>query len=287
MLGKEIEIAEQLARDAGKRILEHFHAGFVVEEKPLSAGYTEPVTIADRESSTIIVEGLAKAFPDDAVLSEEEPDETEKRLRSKRVWIIDPLDGTKGFSEKQDDFAVQIGLVENGIPVLGVVFQPIGDVLYSAVRGGGAFMTTPESSARRLQVSDKQQFDEMTLAVSRSHRSKRMGRILEHFAFEKEFPHGSVGLKVGFVARQSADLYIHLSPHTKFWDTASPQIIIEEAGGRLTDIYGEEIDYSLRDVRNLNGILTSNGVSHAKAVSHLRPLLTEFGRLRAKQSTHI
>ncbi len=284
MLEKEIEIAEKLARTAGARILEHFDAGFVVEEKSLNAHYSEPVTIADRDASQIIVKGLAKKFPNDAILSEEEPDDIERRIESERVWIIDPLDGTKGFTEKQNDFAVQIGLVENGSPILGVVFQPIGDVLYSAVKGGGAFMTTPEVGSQRLHVSGNESFEQMTMAVSRSHRSKKMGQIFEHFGFRDEFAHGSVGLKVGFVARQTADIYIHLSPHTKFWDTASPQIILEEAGGKLTDIFGDEIDYSIRDVRNLNGIFASNGVSHASAVSHLRPLLSEFGRLRVKKT---
>ena len=77
-----------------------------------------------------------------------------------------------------------------------------------------------------------------------------------------------------------ADIYIHMSPHTKFWDTAAPQIILEEAGGVLTDIFGEKIDYTLRDVRNHNGIFASNAAAHAEAVAHFRPLLTDFGRLK-------
>ena len=77
-----------------------------------------------------------------------------------------------------------------------------------------------------------------------------------------------------------ADIYIHLSPYTKFWDTAAPQIILEEAGGKLTDIFGETIDYRGRDVVNHNGVFSSNGVSQAAAVKHLRPLLKEFGRVR-------
>ncbi len=282
MFETEFRAASRLAREAGASILKYFYNGFEIEEKPVTAHYSEPVTIADTTSSKIIVAGLSAEFPKDAVLSEEELDDTERRMASDRVWIIDPLDGTKGFTQKQSDFAVQIALVEKGIPVVGVVYQPIGDVHYGAVRGKGAFLTTGSGNPESLHVSDVSVFSEMTMAVSRSHRSEKMDLVFEHFGFEKEFPHGSVGLKVGFLTQKTADIYIHLSPHTKFWDTAAPQIILEEAGGILTDIFGEKIVYTLRDVRNHNGILASNGAAHQSAVDHLRPLLTDFGRLRIK-----
>ncbi len=280
MLKRELETATELAREASHAIMKIYHEGFEVEEKSQSAHYSEPVTIADKTSSRIIVAGLNAAFPDDAVLSEEEVDDTERRIRKSRVWMIDPLDGTKGFTEKAGDFAVQIALTENGDPVLGVVLQPIKDILYYAVKGEGAFLVKDGDYAQTLEVSDITEFSEMTLAVSRSHRSKTMTRLVEHFGFENEYPHGSVGLKVGFLTQKVADIYIHLSPHTKFWDTAAPQIILEEAGGKLTDIFGERIRYEIEDVKNHNGIFSTNGVSHENAVTHLRTLLTEFGRVK-------
>ncbi len=282
MLKKELETAINLARKASVAIMEIYHEGFEVEEKFANTNYSEPVTIADKTASKIIIEGLAEVFPDDAILSEEEPDDTQRRMRKSRVWIIDPLDGTMGFTQKQGDFAVQIGLAENGEPILGVVLQPIGNNLYYATKNEGAFLQVDDDEPNRLQVSDRTGFSEMTLAVSRSHRSPRMTNLIKHFGFKDEFQHGSVGLKVGFLTQQIADMYIHLSPYTKFWDTAAPQIILEEAGGRLTDIFGDKIHYDLEDVRNHNGIFTSNGVSHEKAVARLKPLLTEFGRLRVK-----
>lgn len=280
MFEKEMRTAEALAREAGATILRFFHEGFEVNEKPLNSHYSEPVTIADTTSSRIIVEGIAAEFPLDAVLSEEEVDDTDRRLASDRVWIIDPLDGTKGFTEKKGDFAVQIALVVDGEPVLGVVFQPIGDLLYRAVKGGGCYLEKERAEAAPLRVSAETDFQSMTMAVSRSHRSSKMQRIFEHFGFKDEFAHGSVGLKVGFLAQKTADIYIHMSPHTKFWDTAAPQVILAEAGGSLTDIFGDPIDYTKADVRNHNGLFASNGVAHNKAVEHLRPLLTEFGRLK-------
>lgn len=281
MLEKELDVAVALAKEAGRAILEIYEEGFEVERKTIQGSFSEPVTKADKESSRIIVEGLSLEFPADAFLSEEEPDDTERRLGSRRVWIIDPLDGTQGFTEKMGDFAVQIGLVEDGKPVLGIVYQPIGSRMFHAVKDLGAYVSEEESEPERMTVSDTEDFSEMTIAVSRSHRSPKMNRVFEHFGFESEFRHGSVGLKVGFVACRSADIYIHLSPHTKFWDTAAPQIILEESGGRFSDIFGGRIDYTLADVQNHNGILCSNSAAWRRSVDHLRPLLTEFGRARA------
>lgn len=284
MLEKELETAIKLARKASVAIMKIYHEGFEIEEKFVNEYYSEPVTIADKTASKIIVEGLAKVFPDDAILSEEEPDDTARRLSKSRVWIIDPLDGTKGFTEKMGDFAVQIALTKDGAPIVGVVLQPMKNLLYFAVKGEGSFMTKDGGEPQKLEVSKKSDFSDMTIAVSRSHRSPRMTKLIEHFGFKDEFQHGSVGLKVGFLAQKVADVYIHLSPHTKFWDTAAPQIILEEAGGKLTDIFGEKIRYEIADVRNHNGIFSSNGVSHEKAVSQLKPLLTKFGRLRVKSA---
>ena len=282
MLKNELETAVNLARKASDAILKIYEQDFKVEEKFVNDSYSEPVTIADKTSSKIIVEGLAKTFPDDAILSEEEPDDIERRMEKSRVWIIDPLDGTKGFIERKDDFAVQIGLVENGESILGVVYHPVEDILYFATKDGGTYMSRKGGEAIQLEVSEKRDFSTMIIAVSRAHRSNFMTQIIEHFEFKDEFKHGSVGLKVGLLAQKVADIYMHLSPYTKFWDTAAPQIILEEAGGKMTDIFGESIKYDLEDFRNHNGIFSSNGVSHEEAISHLKPLLTKVGRLKVK-----
>jgi 3'(2'), 5'-bisphosphate nucleotidase len=222
---------------------------------------------------------LKAAFPADGILSEEAVD-TDDRLTKQRVWMIDPIDGTYGFVEKAGDFAVQIGLIENGKPTVGVVFQPINNRLYFAAKDAGAFLIENGGEPQKLQVSDKFDFREMTLAVSRSHRSPKMTSLVNYFGFKNEFPHGSVGLKIGLLARQQADLYIHLSPRTKFWDTCAPQIILEEAGGKLTDLFGQEIVYTIQDVQNYNGILATNGTAHETVLAHLKSLLAKFGRLR-------
>lgn len=281
MLQEELETAIALAREAGDVILEFYENGFTVEEKFSNDNFGEPVTEADRASSELIVEGLKNAFPEDGILSEEAAD-TDERLTKQRVWMIDPIDGTRGFIEKAGDFAVQIGLTENGKPIVGVVFQPINDRLYFAVKSVGAYLIEKQGEMKKLSVSDKFDFREMTLAVSRSHRSPKMTNLVNYFGFKNELPHGSVGLKIGLLAQQKADLYIHLSPRTKFWDTCAPQIILEEAGGKLTDLFGQEIVYDIQDVQNYNGILATNGTAHETVLAHLKSLLTKFGRLRVK-----
>jgi len=285
MLQHELETAIALARIAGKRILEHYATDFETEQKLGADNLYEPVTIADREASRIIVDGLEAAFPDDAVLSEEEFDDVNRRLKTSRVWIIDPVDGTAGFVKKDGDFAVQIGLTENGVPVAGVVFLPFHDSMSYAVKGGGSFTAICGGEAKRMQVSDKLELTEMTAAISRNHPSKNMARIIEYFGFKGVVRRGSVGLKTGLIADRSCDIYIHPSPRTKLWDTCAPQIILEEAGGRLTDIFGGEMRYGDANLQNLNGILATNGVAHEKAVAKLKPLLAEFNRKDANNST--
>lgn len=282
MLEKELAAAVALARQAGKKILEFYALEIVHEEKLGADNLTEPVTIADRTASRIIVEGLLETFPDDAILSEEETDHADDRLFGKRVWIIDPIDGTWGFIKKDGDFGVQIGLTENGAAVLGIVLLPASGKLYYATKDGGAFLIENDGAPQRLRVSEKTNFTEMNLASSRNHRSPKMYRIIEDFGFRQEIQRGSVGLKVGLIAERICDLYIHLSPRTKFWDTCAPQIILEAAGGRMTDLFGAPLRYDLRDVQNHNGILASNGAAHEQTILTLKPLLNEFGRLRVK-----
>ena len=278
MLQHELETAIGLARIAGRSILQHYADGFETEEKLGADNFTEPVTVADRDASRIIVDGLSAAFPDDGILSEEEADDRERRLSSSRVWIIDPIDGTAGFVKHDGDFGVQIGLAENGVPVLGVVFLPAHDILSYAIKGEGSFMVRDGGEPQLVTVSDKTRFDHMTLAMSRNHPSSRMGRIIEEFGFTKSSRRGSVGLKVSLIADRTCDIYIHPSPRTKLWDTCAPHVILEEAGGRFTDLFGLEMDYDKADLQNRNGILATNGVSHDLAVERLKPLLAEFGR---------
>ena len=277
----ELQTAIELAQTASAKILEHYASDIIVEEKLGVDNFYEPVTAADRVASLIIVDGLSEAFPADAILSEEEIDLPDERLTFDRVWIIDPIDGTSGFVKKDGDFAVQIGLAEHGEPKLGVVMLPFHETLYYAERGKGSFMVAG-GETKQLFTSSTEDLSQMQMAVSRNHRSPKINAVLREFGVAGELQRGSVGLKIGLIAEQVCDLYIHLSPRTKLWDTCGPQIILEEAGGRLTDLFGERFRYNISDVQNYGGIVATNGASHDQVITRLRPLLNEFGRLKLK-----
>jgi len=279
MLERELETARSLAFEASKLILGHYANEIVAEEKLGADNKYEPVTAADRAASRLIVDGLRDAFPDDAILSEEEIGEGLEWTRAARTWIIDPIDGTAGFIKHEDDFAVQIGLIDNGKPVVGVVHLPAFGITYEAALGSGAFMIA-NGERDPLAVREVSDPSEMRVALSRNHFSPRMNILLDHFHFASNVRRGSVGLKMGLIAAQESDVYIHLSSRTKLWDTCAPQIILEEAGGILTDIYGDALVYDTPELSNLNGIVACGSAGHARIIDGLRPLLESFERKR-------
>ncbi len=274
---REILVATELARQAGAVLLEHYYSPFLVEQKVNALDELEEVTAADREANELIVTRLQKEFPDDGILAEESTD-SEHRLKKDRVWLIDPMDGTKNFIARDGDFAVQIGLAVEGESILGVVYQPVRRVLYRAVRSGGAWIEEEDKPAARMSVSSQTKPSEMVLASSRSHRSPRMEHVVSKFGFKNETRRGSVGVKIGLIAEQQADLYLHLSPSTKQWDTCGPEAILAEAGGRLTDLFGQPLRYNGLRIDNRNGIVATNGAAHEMVIENLAPLLEEFGR---------
>lgn len=273
---RELDVAIDLAKTAAASILAQYEKPLRVEQKNYDDD-VEPVTQADRTANEIIVNGLQKEFPSDGILAEESID-TERRLGKSRVWMVDPLDGTNGFIDGNGDFAVQIGLVEDGEPVVAVVYVPLSRVLYRAVIGNGAWIERPQRETERAAVSARQTFAAMRLAASRSHRSPRMNKVVQRFGFREEVQRGSVGIKIGLLVEQQCDVYIHLSPRTKEWDTCAPQLILTEAGGRVTDLFGRPLKYNVRDVNNRNGLVASNGAAHELIIETLAPLLVEFGR---------
>ncbi len=273
---RELRVAIRLAREAGAAALVHYGGPLHIVHKSENE---DPVTQADYAANDVIVRGLTAEFPADGLLSEESVD-TARRLACARVWMVDPLDGTKGFIAGNGDFAVQIGLVIAGRATLGVVYLPDTDVLYYAARGHGAWFARPELATAQVRVSAQTDLARMRLAVSRNHRSPKMDAVVRACGLQDQIARGSVGIKIGLLVEQQCDLYIHLSPRTKQWDTCAPEAILGAAGGRLTDLWGQPYRYNTEDVQNRNGLVATNGAAHATVVARLAPLLTEFGRAR-------
>jgi 3'(2'), 5'-bisphosphate nucleotidase len=279
---EELRVAIALAREAGAAVLGFYGKPMHVEHKD---EFDEPVTQADRAANALIVRGLREAFREDGILAEESVD-TDRRLGRARVWMVDPIDGTKGFIAGSGDFAVQIGLAVEGRSVLGVLYAPSTDVLYRAARGQGAWVTRPiadaEGGAReeRLRVSGETEPSRMRLAESRSHRGPRMDAVVRALGIREEVKSHSVGIKVGLIVERQCDLYVHLSGKTKQWDTCAPEAVLTEAGGRMTDLWGEPLRYNTPDVYNHNGILASNGAAHEALAARMKTVLDDFGRAR-------
>lgn len=277
---REMRVALEVAREAGAAILEYYEGPLHIEQKS-DAGDREPVTQADKVANEIIVRRIHREFSDDGILAEESVD-TARRLSKQRVWMIDPLDGTTGFIDGNGDFAVQIGLIEEREPVLGVVYQPLTGVLYRAAKGAGTWIERPQLEPEIGRVSSHKEVSTMRLAASRSHRSPRMDQVVKAFGLKEEVRRGSVGIKVGLLVEQQCDLYIHLSPRTKQWDTCAPEIILTEAGGTITDLFGKPLIYNKPELQNRNGVVASNGLVHDRIIERLQPLLIQFGRLPAE-----
>ncbi|MBI4473885.1 MAG: 3'(2'),5'-bisphosphate nucleotidase CysQ [Acidobacteria bacterium] len=257
---EELDEAKRLAVDAGAILLEYYSTSHTVDWKAPG----DPVTIADRSASTFIVEHLRRRFPKDGILSEEEPDDR-TRLKHSRVWMIDPMDGTREFIEHRGEFAVMIGLAIEGVPVVGAVYQPTTEKLYFGAAGLGSFLQYKDS-VTPLHVSTEHVASRMTLAVSRSHRSSRVEQIRQRLGIKEVIASGSVGLKVGLLCEGRAHIYVHAGGRTNIWDTCAPDAILREAGGRMTDISNAPLKYDQPEVRNLNGLVATNGIVHDRVV---------------------
>ena len=265
-LKAELDAAVRLAREAGDLILGWYQSEAAVEYK---AG-DEPVTVADRASDALIRAGLWSLFPDDGLLTEESEDDL-ARLNRERVWIVDPLDGTTEFINRTDEFAVHIALAVAGQPVLGVIYQPAMDQLYHAVQGRGAYRVR-DGKVRRLQVSTVAEPARMCLVASRSHYSAFVEAARLKLGIESVQRIGSVGLKVGRLARGECDLYLATTV-AKEWDLCAPHAVLQEAGGALTDLCGRALVYNKRDIVGCRGLVGSNGLVHDQIVETLAPLV--------------
>jgi 3'(2'), 5'-bisphosphate nucleotidase len=267
---KELEVARELARDAGRILLEFYAKGAEVRWK----GHDDPVTAADQAANDMLARELSRRFPGDAVLTEELPDNL-SRLKKDRVWAVDPMDGTKQFIERVGEFAVMIGLAIDGEAKLGVVYNPSSDKMYYASPGAGAFVEE-KWSTKRLRVAPVSDPSLMVMAMSRSHPSRKVKTIGEKLGVSKCIQHGSVGLKFGLIAEGRAHLYINTTSATSLWDTCAPEAILREAGGVVTDCNGEALLYDRPEVRNLRGIMASNGTIHDRALEVTAEILAEY-----------
>ena len=254
---REMEETLRLVLAAGPLALRYYTPDMVVEYK----GEDDPVTQADREVNAFLVRGLRSAFPDDGILAEESADDPTTRLGRRRLWCVDPLDGTREFTERVDQWSIMVGLAVAGTATLGVVYSPPRDLLLAGIISEGAWVWD-EDGWRPLRVSSVDDPGRAVMAVSRSHRSDKVDALMAALGIRREIRHGSVGMKIALLALQKADVYVHPTRGTKEWDLCAPEAILHAAGGMMTDLYGRPFRYNKPDPANPYGIVASNGYLH-------------------------
>jgi 3'(2'), 5'-bisphosphate nucleotidase len=208
------------------------------------------VTEADHASSRAILGCIAARFPDDPVLCEETADDG-RRLGADRLWVVDPLDGTKEFLARNGEFSVMIGLVEGG-PVMGVVYLPAADVLYVAAERAGTWVQRRGEFSRLVRRPPS---GGLRLVTSRSHSDATVDAISAALPIRERRPSGSVGIKCALIAENQCDVYAHPVPYMGEWDTCAPEVVLREAGGSVTDCTGAALRYNKPDPHQPLGIL--------------------------------
>ena len=235
-----------LAREAGRAILEVYASSFSVQEKADSS----PLTEADLRSEKLILAGLRRMAPEIPVLSEETGQSAWAVRRNwSRLWVVDPLDGTKEFVQRNGEFTVNIALVDNHRPVLGIVHAPALERDYFACEGIGAFRSDARAAGRPIRVS-RRGSGAVRVVGSRSHRGSSLDGFLSRVGAHELVEVGS-SLKLCLVAEGSADVYPRLGP-TCEWDTAAGQCVLEQAGGQVLKLDGEPLEYNREDTLNPN-----------------------------------
>jgi 3'(2'), 5'-bisphosphate nucleotidase len=243
-----IDAVADIARRAGAAIMEIYQQDFAVRHKDDGS----PLTQADMAAHKLIHDGLQSLTPDLPMLSEESREiPWSERAQWSSYWLVDPLDGTKEFINRNGEFTVNIALINDQRPVFGVVYAPVRDVLYTGCEGSGAFMTQENSAARPISVRG---FDgnKPTVVASRSHRGQELEDLLQRIEQQYGDPEiismGS-SFKLCLVAEGRADLYPRLGL-TSEWDTAAAHAVVNAAGGKVTNLEGQDLRYNKENLLN-------------------------------------
>jgi 3'(2'), 5'-bisphosphate nucleotidase len=269
-LDRARQVACEVALEAGRLILGYYgDPEIATETKPDQS----PVTVADKAADTLIRDRLRTAFPGDGLLTEESADDG-SRFGKSRLWIVDPLDGTRDFLAQTGDFSVHIGLCVDGQPVLGVVYQPVRQALYHAIRGGGAYMDSNGGSVT-IRTSRRSEPGELRVGISRMNPDEGLGKCLAASGLAPRAVAMGASTKHMALARGDLDAVLNLSPAEQEWDTCAPEVILREAGCTVTDGDGKPMKYNQKDLYRRRGSVWSNSLCHPLMLRVIAPCLPE------------
>lgn len=240
-----LDIAKRAALKAGAAVLEIYDSG---DYESYAKADESPVTSADYHANEIIMDMLRTETPDIPIMSEETKQGTlADRAHWQRYWLIDPIDGTQEFIARSGDFAVNIALIENNVPKIGVIFWPPGQSLYYASKGQGAFKESPEGTERiKVRKLDKPEDSVVIIAISRRQSREKVFSRMSAKRIYQTLPLGSCSLKACFIAEGKADVFMRLGV-TGEWDTGASQCIVTEAGGKILAADFEPLTYNQRN----------------------------------------
>jgi 3'(2'), 5'-bisphosphate nucleotidase len=259
----ELSAALEAAERAGSLIRREYESFAAIPDAPASIS-----THVDKASQALILKFLHQKFPADALCAEETIPGFEKVPRSgPRAWVVDPIDGTRGFAKKVGQFSVMIGLLVNGRPVVGVVAEPAQHRVTYARVGGGCWAHVADATAMRCRVSVRPPADAVLVQswakpgqTTKPVAALRPARVVETY---------SGGVKLAMVARGEADVYANTYETFYDWDICAGHVLVTEAGGTVTDLAGNPITYQAADFSQRKGLLATNGQGHAEVVKKL------------------
>jgi len=265
-----LEVARRAARSGAEEIrdiYQQYLSGGSIDIRDKAVN--DPVTAADMAANRIITHTLREAFPDHAILTEEEPD-TWGETGHEWVWMIDPLDGTRDFIKANGEFVTMVGVTHYAEPTIGVVIEPATGLELCASKGLGAyknFLSDGEKSSKLTAPQDPD-LTGLRIAISRSHRDSKVDELIRLLDVKREISSGSVGRKMALVINGEADLYVHPARGTKLWDTCACEVIASEAGLVFLSGTGEPIRYHrpAGDMENDYGLLVCSPAIADKVV---------------------
>lgn len=258
----------KLTREAGKEAMKYYDRDYAIEEKEDES----PVTEADMASESILIEELKKTGY--GIVAEETG-----RLEGDRegvYWIVDPLDGTQDFIDKTGEFSIMVGLLVEGKPEFGVVYAPAQDKLWYASRGNGA-KRIKDGSETEISVADKESLSDYELIASRNHFTDKDREIARELGVDKVTRMGSLGIKFCSIAEGEADIAYYSTYKLGIWDSCAPHVILEEAGGKAFDVWGDNLEYDLEGKKMANGVVGIGGGAYDKVIETLRRKVEDLG----------
>lgn len=270
-LSKELAVALDVAEAAGAEVMRLYQSFEAIDDAP-----ADVTTDADVASQELILRRLSEEFPNDRLCGEETTAALERdRLSGKsdlaRLWIVDPIDGTRGFARKNGEFSIMIGLVEQAATVLGVVLEPaIGRLTYAVQGAGCHWRTSKNEPFQQAFVNKAGALSDATIAMSRSRGQEGEKKLLDLLGANRGIQTYSAGIKLAQLARGEADVYLGDYSSMHDWDLCAGCILVEEAGGRVTDWEGDPLTFGRSPFKQRLGLAASNGAVHAELLTVVR-----------------